>query len=152
MISKSKEICRLRINLMRMTTHPVSDGTSGQSVSTETDADIVPEKRRRRGAHHKPRPPRKNNPPATIQLSLALQSELKKLQQVAARGSGVSKAEWDKVCETAHKAISLLQPGSRTPDVAATFTSHRGQYVLEIFAMDGDDNCKNGKCGKRGIR
>ena len=32
-----------------------SDGTSGTSASTESDADVVPEKRRRRGAHHKPR-------------------------------------------------------------------------------------------------
>ena len=33
------------------------DGTSGTSASTESDAGVVPEKRRRRGAHHKPRPP-----------------------------------------------------------------------------------------------
>ena len=44
-----------------------SDGTSGTPASTESDADVVPEKRRR-GAYHKPRPPRKNNPPAFILL------------------------------------------------------------------------------------
>ena len=69
-----------------------SDGTCGTSASAESDADVVLQ-RRRRGAYLKPRPPRKNNPLAFIQLSPSLQSELKKLQQVATRGSGVSKAE-----------------------------------------------------------
>ena len=31
-----------------------SDGTSGTSASTERDADVVPERRRRRGAYHQP--------------------------------------------------------------------------------------------------
>ena len=70
-----------------------SDGTSGTSTSTESDAGVVPEKRRRRGAYHKPRPPRKNNQLAFIQLSPALQSEFKNLQQVATKGSGLSNAE-----------------------------------------------------------
>ena len=74
-----------------------------------------------------------------------MQSELKKLQQVATRGSGVSKSEWDTVCKTANKAMSLLQPGSRTFDEAARFTSlatgRRRQHVFEIFAVDTDDNC-----------
>ena len=65
---------------------------------------------------------------------------------MATRGSGVSKAEWDTVCKVANKAVSLLLHGSRTSDVAATFTSHatgwRGQHVVDIFAMDADDNCK----------
>ena len=65
---------------------------------------------------------------------------------MAARGSGVSKTEWDKVCDAANKAISLLQLGSKTSDVAATLTSHatgkRGQHVVEIIAMDLDGNCK----------
>ena len=57
-----------------------SDGTSGTSASTESDADVVPEKRRRRGLHHKPRPPRKNNSLAFIQLGPALQSEFLKAE------------------------------------------------------------------------
>ena len=69
---------------------------------------------------------------------------------MAARGSGVSKTEWDKVCDAANKAISLLQLDSKTSDVAATLTSHatgkRGQHVVEIIAMDLDGNCKN--CGR----
>ena len=75
---------------------------------------------------------------------MALQSELKKLQQVTTRGSGVPKAEWDNVCEAAYKAISLLQLGGGT---SAKFTSHatgrRRQLVFEIFAIDADDNCKH---------
>ena len=63
------------------------------------------------------------------------------------RGHGVSEAEWDKVCKAANKAISLMQPRSRTSDVAASFSSHatvrRGQHVFEIFVMDAEDNCKN---------
>ena len=63
------------------------------------------------------------------------------------RGAGVSKAEWHKVYEAAKKATSLLQPGSRATDVAATFTSFasgtRGQHGVDIYAMDLDD--KHGK-------
>ena len=62
---------------------------------TESDAEAKPEKRRRSGAYRKPRPPRHAIPPAFIQLSPALQSELRKLQPVATRGTAVSKAEWD---------------------------------------------------------
>ena len=49
-----------------------------------------------------------------------------------------------KLWNEAEKATSLMQPGSRTADVAATFTSHaigrRGERVVEIFAMDVDDD------------
>ena len=65
-----------------------SDGTSGTSASTESDAEAVPKKQRRRGARHKPRPARTKNPPAFIQLSPASQSELRKLQHVATRRAG----------------------------------------------------------------
>ena len=51
-----------------------SDGTSGTSVSTESDAEVVPEMRRLQGGYHKPRP-RKNNPLALIHPSLATKSE-----------------------------------------------------------------------------
>ena len=54
----------------------------GDTSGGESDTEVVPQKRRGRGTYHRPRPPRKNNPPAFIQLSLALQSELKKLQQL----------------------------------------------------------------------
>ena len=63
----------------------------------------------------------KKNPPAFNQKSPALQSELRKLQHV---NLVFRKAEWDKVGKAADKAISLLQPGSKTSDVAATFPSH----------------------------
>ena len=52
-----------------------------------------------------------------------------------------------KVSKAANTAISLLHTGSRTSDVAATFTSHaprrRRQRVFELFAMDAVDSCKN---------
>ena len=99
-----------------------TDGKSGASASTGSDAESIPEKRRRRGAHYKPRPPRKNTPPAFIQLSAALQPELRKLQHVAAGVAGVSRAAWDEMCKAASKAISSVQPGSRTAVVVATFT------------------------------
>ena len=64
---------------------------------------------------------------------------------MATRGSGVSKAEWDRACKAAYKAISLLQPGSRTSDVAATFTSpatgERAQHVVDISAVVVDSKC-----------
>ena len=131
----------LRNDLKKTKTHLVVRVTERLEclVSLESDADVVPEKRRRRGAYHKARIPRNNNPSASIQVGPALQSELKKLQQLASRGSRAPKVEWDKVCKVAHEAISLLQPGSKTSDVAATFTSQatgkRGQHVVDIFAM-----------------
>ena len=131
-----------------------SDGSSGKSASTESDADVAPEKRRRRGTYHKPRPPRQNNLLAFIQLSPALQSELKKLQHVWLHEDLVfRKLNGTKCARLENKTVSLLQPGSRTPDVAATITSpatgRRRQHVVEIFAMDVDDNFQT--CGKRGI-
>ena len=71
----------------------MTDGTE----ETFTDPDEAPTKRTRRGVPRKPRAPRKKPPPAYIQLSPALQSELRKLQHAAARGSSASAAEWAKV-------------------------------------------------------
>ena len=73
-----------------------SEETSTESDMTEgteeriTDPEEVPAKRSRRGAPRKPRVPRKKPPPAYTQLSPALQSELRKLQHAAARGSSAS--------------------------------------------------------------
>ena len=53
-----------------------SGGTSGTLASIESDAEVAHQKRRRRGAYHKPRRPRKNNPLAVPHQRLALQSEL----------------------------------------------------------------------------
>ena len=45
----------------------------------------------------------------------------------------------------ASKAISLLQPGTRTSDVAATCSSHangkRGEHVVDSYAMGVDEKC-----------
>ena len=66
---------------------------------------------------------------------------------MAPRGSGVSNAEWDKVCTAANKAISLVQRDNRTSGVTAMFTSHatgrRGQHVFEIFAVSAGDKGDN---------
>ena len=64
---------------------------------TITDPEEVPAKRSRRGAPRKPRVPRKKPPPAYIQLSPAMQSELRKLRHAAARGSSASAAECARV-------------------------------------------------------
>ena len=53
-----------------------SDMTEG-TEETITDLEEIPAKRSRRGAQRKPRVPRKKPPPAHIQLSPALQSELR---------------------------------------------------------------------------
>ena len=67
-----------------------SEETSTETKGTEetiTDPEEVPAKRSRRGVPRKTRVPRKKPRPAHIQLSPALQSELRKLQHAAARGS-----------------------------------------------------------------
>ena len=64
---------------------------------TITDPEEVPARRTRRVVPRKPRVSRKKPPPAHIQLSPALQSELRKLQHAAARGSSASAAEWVRV-------------------------------------------------------
>ena len=80
----------------------------------------------------------------SIPLSFALQSELGKLQHIATRGAGVSKAEREKVCQAANNAISVLQLGYKSENmtgVPATFSSHatfKRQRVVEIFAMDAE--------------
>ena len=97
-----------------------SEETGTESEMTEgteetiTDPEEVPAKRTRRGVPRKPRVPRKKLPPAYIQLSPALQSELRKLQHAASRGSSASSAEWDKVSRAADKALTLLLPDKRT--------------------------------------
>ena len=63
---------------------PESDMTEG-TEETITDPEEVPAKRSRRGVPRKPRAPRKKPPPAYIQLSPALQSELRKLQHAGSR-------------------------------------------------------------------
>ena len=90
-----------------------SDMTVG-TEETITDPEEVPAKRSRRGAPRKPRVPRKKPPPAYIQLSPALQSELRKLQQASA-------AEWARVSRAADKAFALLLPdkGPRSMEISA---------------------------------
>ena len=83
-----------------------------------TNPEEVPAKHSRRGAPRKPRVPRMKPPPAYIQLSPALQSELRKLQHAAARGSSASAAEWAR-----DKALALLLPdkGPRSMEISTVY-------------------------------
>ena len=100
-----------------------SDMTEG-TEETITDPEEVPAKRSRRGAPRKPRVPRKKPPPAYIQLSPALQSELRILQHAAARDSSASAAEWASVSRAADEALALLLPdkGPRSMEISTVYT------------------------------
>ena len=102
----------------------MTDGTE----ETITDPEEVPAKRTRRRVPRKPRAPRKKPPPAYIQLSPALQSELRKLQHAAARGSSASAAEWARVSRAADKALALLLPdkGPRSMEISTVYMSQEG--------------------------
>ena len=109
-----------------------SDMTEG-TEETITDPEEVPAKRSQRGVPRKPRVPRKKPPSAYIQLSPALQSELRKLQHAAARGSSASAAEWAKVSRAAAKALALLLPdkGPRSMDISTVYTCQDTEYECE---------------------
>ena len=102
----------------------MTDGTE----ETITDPEEAPAKRTRRGVPRKPRIPRKKPPPACIQLSPALQSELRKLQHAAPRGSSASAAEWARVSRAADKALALLLPdkGPRSMQIETVYMSQEG--------------------------
>ena len=104
-----------------------SEMTDGTEV-TITDLEEALAKRTRRGVPRKPKNPRKKAPPAYILLSLALQSELRKLEHVAARGSSASAAEWARVSRAADKALALLLPdkGPRTMQISTVYMSQEG--------------------------
>ena len=57
-------------------------------------------------------------------MSPALQSELRKLQQTAARGSSASAAEWARVSRAADKALALflLDKGPRSMEISTVYT------------------------------
>ena len=99
-----------------------------RTEETITDPEEAPTKRTRRGVPRKPRIPRKKPPPAHIQLSSALQSELRKLQHAAARGSSASAAEWTRVSRAADKALALLLPdkGPRSMQISTVYMSQEG--------------------------
>ena len=115
-----------------------SEMTEG-SEETITDPEEVPAKRSRRGAPRKPRVPRKKPPQAYIQLSPALQSELRKLQRAAARGSSATAAEWAKSSRAADKALALLLPdkGPRSMEISEVYTCQEG---------DRDDQDTKNEC------
>ena len=109
-----------------------SEMTEG-TEETITYPEEVPAKRTRRGVPRKPRVPRKKPPPAYIQLSPALQSELRNLQHAAARGSSAPAAELAKVSKAADKALALLLPdkGPRSMEISTVFTCQATDYECE---------------------
>ena len=125
-----------------------SDMTEG-TVETITDPEEIPAKRSRRGAPRKPRVPRKKPPPAYIQLSPALQSELRKLQHAAARGSSASAAEWARVSRAADKALALLLPdkGPRSMEISTVYTCQAIESECgtetEQCIVDNSDKCNH---------
>ena len=130
-----------------------SDETGTESEMTEgteetiTDPEEVPAKRTRRGVPRIPRVPRKKPPPAYIQLSPALQSELRKLQHAAARGSSASASEWAKVSRAADKALALLLPdkGPRSMEISTVYTcqdtENECETETELCGVDKTQQC-----------
>ena len=82
----------------------------------------------------KPRVPRKKPPPAYIQLSPALQSELRKLQHAASRGSSASTAAWAKVSRAADRALALLLPdkGPRSIEISTVYNCQDIGFECEL--------------------
>ena len=110
-----------------------SDMTEGTD-ETITDPEEVLAKRSRRGVPSKPSVPRKKPPPAYIQLSPALQSELRKLQYAAARGSSASAAEWAKVSRAADKALALLllDKGPQSMEISTVYNCQDIGFECEL--------------------
>ena len=109
-----------------------SDMTDG-TEETITDPEEVPAKRSRRGVPRKPRVPRKKPPPACIQLSPALQSELRKLQQLQ-KDHRHPAAEWAKVSRAADKALALLllDKGPRSMDISTVYNCQDIGFECEL--------------------
>ena len=116
-----------------------SEETGTESEMTEgteetiTDPEEVLATRTRRGVPRKPRTTRKIPPPAYIQLSPALQSELRKMQHAAARGSSASSAEWAEVSRAADTALALLLPdkGPRSMEISTVHTCQDTKFECE---------------------
>ena len=87
-----------------------------------------------------PRVPRKKPPPAYSQLSPALQSELRKLQHAAARGSSASAAEWARVSKAADKALALLLPdkGPRSMEISTVYNCQDIGFECELEKKQSD--------------
>ena len=116
-----------------------SDMTEG-TEETITDPEEVPAKRSRRGAPRKPRVLRKKPPPAYIQLSPALQSELRKLQHAAARGSSASAAQWARVSRAADRALALHLPdqGPRSIEISTVYACRDIGFECELEKKQSD--------------
>ena len=71
--------------------------------------------------------------PAYIQLSPALQSELRKLQNAAARGSSASAVVWAKVSRAADKALALIlsDKAPRSMEISAVYACQDTEFACE---------------------
>ena len=76
-----------------------------------------------------------------------MQSELRKLQRAAARGSSASAAEWARVSRAADKALALLLPdkGPRSMDISTVYTCQDTESECgtetEQCAVDNTHKC-----------
>ena len=119
--------------------------TEEGTEETITDREEVTAKRTWRGVPRKPRVPRKKPLPAFIQLSRALQSELRKLQRAVARGSSAS--GWAKVSRAADKALALLllDKGPRSMEISEVCTCQdtENEYEMEtvLCGVDKTQQC-----------
>ena len=84
--------------------------------------------------------PRKKPPPSYVQLSPALQSELRKLQHAVARGSSASAAEWARVSRAANKALALLllDKGPRSMEISTVYNCQDIGFECELVKKQSD--------------
>ena len=123
-----------------------SEETGTESDMTEgieekiTDPEEFLAKRSRRRAPRKPRVLRNKPPPAYIQLSPALQSELRILQHAAARDSSASAAEWARVSRAADKALALLllDKGLRSTEISTVYNCQNIGFECEPEKKQSD--------------
>ena len=84
--------------------------------------------------------PRKKPPPSYVQLSPALQSELRKLQHAVARGSSASAVEWAKISRAANKALAWLLPdkGPRSMEISTVNNCQDIGFECELVKKQSD--------------
>ena len=69
-----------------------------------------------------------------------MQSELRKLQHAAARGSSASAAEWARVSRAADKALALLLPdkGPRSMEISIVYNCQDIGFECELEKKQSD--------------
>ena len=103
-------------------------GTESDMTETITDPEEVPAKCTRRGVPRKPRVPRKKPPPAHIQLSPALQSELRKSCSIQPQEAQQHQRQNEQKSQRQQtKALALLLPDKRprSMDISTVYTCQK---------------------------